>query len=94
MHPSWFKFEPGFRFLDEGGCECVVLSRAGYRDYDNPISISFHDGKQAISATGFQMEMKKGFVYACKYKDEWHLFDLYAADHGEEWWASLKPIES
>ena len=94
MHPSWFKLEIGFRFLDEGDCECVVLSHAGYRDYDDHVSVSFFDGKKEVSATGFQMKMKQGYVYAFNYKGEWHLGNLYAEDHDEEWWGKLKPIES
>jgi len=94
MRPSWFKLEVGFRFLDEDGDECVVLSSARYRDYDHPISVSFHDGNVMQRLTGFQMEMKPGYIYAYKYKNEWHLGDLFDSDHDEEWWAHLKPIEN
>ncbi len=93
MHPSWFKFETGFRFLDEGGCECVVLGQAGYRKFENPVNVSFYDGKQTHSTVGFQMEMKTGVVYAFKYKEEWHLSDLFHKEHDKEWWDSLKPIK-
>ncbi len=91
--PSWFKFETGFRFLDESGDECVVLGHAGYRKYDKEVSASFFDGEKKHSAIGFQMEMKKGMVFVYKYKGEWHLGDLFCADHDDRWWASIKKFD-
>lgn len=94
VHPEWFKFETGFRFLDGSGDECVVLGQAGYREYDNPVSVSYHDGKQMQALTGYRLEFKKGMVFAFKYKGEWHLGNLFADDHDQEWWSKLKPIEN
>ncbi len=76
--PSWFKFEPGFKFIDPDGDEAIYLGKSGYRRIDTVATkTTTSDGE--VIGRGTENVLKFSYdvdVFAYKYKNEWHLCDL------------------
>lgn len=95
-YPEWFKFELGFKFLDDGDCECVFLGEAGFRK-DIPLGhLALHEtkDKKARSETlwGKEVLPQDSWVFVFLYKKEWVFADLKrGSDYNQEWWDSIKP---
>lgn len=96
-YPDWFKFETGFRFLDNGGDECVFLGEAGFRETTPLGHLNLHATKEkqerSESLWGITFMPKDSWVMVYKYKNEWSFTDLKrGADYNQEWWDSIRSI--
>lgn len=76
---DWFKCEPGFRFTDSDGAECLVVGWGGWRKSEPLGSIDIHgrDGAPRQCYACFDVEfMPATLVGTFLYKGEHHLFSI------------------
>ena len=83
---DWFRCEPGFRFLDSDGAECIVIGWGGWRSDDPLGSLSLHPKTPLTKGSG--LEDRHSFalytlvfkpatlVGAYLYKGEHHLISI------------------
>ncbi len=95
-YPEWFKFELGFKFLDNGGDECVYLGEAGFRSFEIVGHVSLNATKdlsmQSKVISEVVMQPQDSWVFVYKYKGEWHFSDLKrGSDYNQDWWNCIRP---
>jgi hypothetical protein len=78
---DWFRCEPGFRFLDSDGAECIVIGWGGYRSAEALGSLQLYANEKAgtprMGEALFSLEMHSAtLVGAYLYKGEQHLCSI------------------
>lgn len=90
--PKWFKFEPGFKFLDGDGDLCIYLGDGSFDRYWDSMTVSFPTNHGTEAKTGWLRQQVHGPCFALQRKDlRWFICPLFEEDRDADWFDSLEP---
>jgi hypothetical protein len=87
-YPDWFKNEPGFKFLDEGNCLCIVLGPGQMCKYEPKGNIEIYNESHAIFNYSYPVSTCN---IAYFYKSCWYIREVGENVDGDWHWSECKP---